>query len=207
MVWSWMRSRRVLSLEVATTDDCNAGWRKDKKQMLGFLSLQSRKKNPLWESKYWSSIFNKITFLTSSSSSASLSWRMSLLALWSPASLQPHKDQILIRDGTLKSRQGKKTYRKLRINSNNASHVQKYTPPPKQEPYFLTLVNNLNINEGFQVKCVTQAPKLETTQSLYYISSRDLTLAGLLRCPFAWQEGRRFPCLRDCVWERTKRKT
>lgn len=26
MVWSWMRSRRVRSLEVATTDDCNAGW-------------------------------------------------------------------------------------------------------------------------------------------------------------------------------------
>ncbi len=54
-------------------------------------------------------LFN-LTFLTSSSSSASLSWRVSLLALWSPASLHSYarKNKTPVRDGHFTSQHTKK---------------------------------------------------------------------------------------------------
>lgn len=39
-----------------------------------------------------------------------------------------------------------------------------------------------------------------------YITNSNLTSAGLLRCPSAWQGGRHFQCPRDYAWEMTQRQ-
>lgn len=69
----------------------------------------------------------------------------------------------------------KKTYRKLRINSNNASHVQKYHPPtPNKNHIFLHLLNNLNIKWRVSGKmCYTSSKTRNYPITILYFKSRS----------------------------------
>lgn len=76
----------------------------------------------------------------------------------------------------IKTREKKKTYRKLRINSNNASHVQKYHPPPtpNKNHIFLHLLNNLNIKWRVSGKmCYTSSKTRNYPITILYFKSRS----------------------------------
>lgn len=108
--WSCIRSRRVRSLEVATTEDGNAGYNRKTNDFVhhvagSFLSAQLH--------------LLYITFLISSSS-ASLSWRDSLLVRRSPPSLR--KKSVVIRGNLFQHEKNKS------MSSQKNQHFGKNLP-------------------------------------------------------------------------------
>lgn len=67
----------------------------------------------------------------------------------------------------------KKTYRKLRIHSNNASHVQKYHPPPNKNHIFLHLLNNLIKWRVSGKMCYTSSKTRNYPITILYFKSRS----------------------------------